>query len=364
MPVLEKIVVQDFRNIALQEVDFCHNVNCISGGNGEGKTNLLDAIWHLGMTKSAFSGSDRFNVRHSAEGFAIAGTFRMDDGTSRKYSVKVDRDGKKVKKGDRLYERISDHIGEIPVVMVSPADTSMVSDAAEERRRFANSSISQINKEYLSDLQQYNRILLQRNKMLRDGISDATLMDVFNTGLSDLASRIYERRREFRNELLERVQHYYEMISGGRESVGIEYRSDISKGDLKSQLEESLDRDLALKYTYSGIHRDDFLFTMDGHSIRKCGSQGQQKSFLVALKFAQYDVVKKACGIKPLLLLDDLFDKLDMERVSNLLKMVSGTDFGQIFITDSNKVRLRSVAEGLEQEIRYIEAEGGAFHDA
>ena len=361
MPTLEKIVIQDFRNIALQELTFSPNINCISGGNGEGKTNLLDAIWYLSMTKSAFSTSDRYNFRHGTSSFAIAGTYLMGGGTTR-FSIQVTEGGeKRIRRDDKPYGRIAEHIGVLPIVMVSPSDISMVSESGEERRKFVNSVLAQMERPYLADMQQYNRYLLQRNKLLKAGVSDEDLLSAFDERLSALAAPIFARRAAFCESLLPIVQQYYAEISGGREQVGIEYRSDLHKGDLRTQLRDLRERDYIFKFTTAGIQRDDFLFTMDGHPIRRYGSQGQQKSFLVALKFAQYEVMKAACGCPPVMLLDDLFDKLDMTRVSNLLSMVSDKDFGQIFLSDSNKVRTKSIVDALTSDRSYFQAQGGVF---
>lgn len=361
MPVLNKIVVQDFRNIELQELDFSHNVNCISGGNGEGKTNLLDAIWYLSMTKSAFSTSEAYNARFGCGSFALAGTYTMENGTVSRFTIRTGEDGKAMRRDDKPYGKISDHIGVLPIVMVSPADTSMVSESGEERRRFVNSVLSQMDREYLAAIQQYNRMLLQRNRLLKAGAVDGDLLDTFDDRMSALAQPIYAGRKVFVEKMVPKVRRYYEGISGGREEVGVEYRSDLASAPLADMLKSRRDRDAVLKYTTAGIHRDDFIFTMDGNPIRRCGSQGQQKSFLVALKFAQYEVMREAYGFSPILLLDDLFDKLDMNRVGNLLKMVSGSDFGQIFLTDSNKTRIKATVDSITTDRKYIEAKGGVF---
>ena len=362
MATLQKIVIQDFRNIQLQELAFSPNINCISGGNGEGKTNLLDAIWYLSMTKSAFSTSDRFNFRYGTSAFAISGTYAMPGGSSARFSVRVQDGGQKsVRRDDKPYERISAHIGVLPIVMVSPADTAMVSEAGEERRKFVNAVLSQMEQPYLADVQQYNRLLLQRNKLLKAGVWDEDLLTTFDERLSALAVPIYERRKSFCERLVPVVQQYYAEISGGREQVGIDYRSDLQKGELGEILRAHRDRDQVFKFTTAGVQRDDFLFTMDGHPIRRCGSQGQQKSFLVALKFAQYEVMKAAYGYPPIMLLDDLFDKLDMNRVGNLLRLVADKEFGQIFLSDSNKVRTESIVDTLTADRSYFETAGGVF---
>lgn len=362
MPVLEKIVISDFRNIQLQELEFSPNVNCISGNNGEGKTNLLDAIYYLSMTKSAFSTSDKFNFRHGTTEFSLSGTYRMPNGLSSRFAVRITSGGeKKVKRDDKQYGKVSEHIGVLPIVMVSPSDITMVSESGEERRRFVNSVLSQMDKEYMSMMQQYNRLLLQRNRMLKELNPDRTLIEVMDLRMSALAEPVYQARKRFIEELNPIVAEYYRMLSGGSEQVDIEYDSELSKAGLDALLSSSYEKDKMLKYTTSGIQRDDFIFRMNGHPIRRYGSQGQQKSFLVSLKFAQYEIMKKKYGFAPILLLDDVFDKLDMGRISNLLQMVASNDFGQIFITDSNKVRMSGIVDGLTQDRAYYETSSGVF---
>ena len=362
MPVLEKIVISDFRNIQLQELEFSPNINCISGNNGEGKTNLLDAIYYLSMTKSAFVASDKFNFRHGTEEFSIAGNYRMENGLSSRFALKMTSKGEtKVRRDDKPYPKVSSHVGVLPIVMVSPSDISMVSDSGEERRRFVNAVLSQMDREYMSAMQQYNRLLMQRNRMLKEMDVDRSLLEVIDMKMSALAEPVYQARMRFVEELNPIVAEYYKAVSGGSEQVDIEYESELSKAGLDQLLSASFDKDRMLKYTSSGIQRDDFAFRMNGHPIRRYGSQGQQKSFLVSLKFAQYEIMKRNYGFAPILLLDDVFDKLDMGRISNLLQMVASNDFGQIFITDSNKVRMAGIVDGLTQDRAYFETSAGTF---
>ncbi|MBQ6576626.1 MAG: DNA replication and repair protein RecF [Bacteroidales bacterium] len=362
MATLSRIVVQDFRNIALGEISFSPNINCISGNNGEGKTNLMDAIWYLSMCKSAFSSSDKYNFRHGTDSFSLSGTYNMDSGAVSTFSMKVTAGGeKRLRRDDKPYPRISEHIGELPIVMVSPSDTVLVSDSGEERRKFLNAVLSQLDREYLSAVQQYNRLLLQRNRLLKETDPDWSLLDVFGMRMEPLAKTIHESRKKFTESLAPVVSKYYSMISGQKESISIAYSSDLEGRTLSDVLLSHKDRDLVLRYTTAGVHRDDLEFTLGPHPIRRCGSQGQQKSFLVALKFAQYEIMKEGYGFPPMLLLDDVFDKLDLSRISNLLEMVAGSEFGQIFITDSNKVRLRSIVDGITTDRAYIETVDGTF---
>ena len=362
MPILEKIVISDFRNIGLQELEFSPNINCISGNNGEGKTNLLDAIHYLSMTKSAFATSDKFTFRHGTEEFSLAGTYRMENGLSSRFSMKMTTKGeKKVRRDDKTYNKVSEHIGELPVVMVSPSDISLVSESGDERRRFMNAVLSQMDREYMSALQQYNRLLQQRNKMLKEQNIDRSLLEVIDMRMASFAEPVFRARKRFVEDLRPIVSQYYKTVSGGSEQIDIEYETELYKAGLDQLLESSFERDRVMKYTTVGVQRDDLVFTMNGHPIRRCGSQGQQKSFLVSLKFAQYEVMKRNYGFAPMLLLDDVFDKLDMTRISNLLQMVSGNDFGQIFITDSNKVRMSGIVDALTQDRVYYETVSGTF---
>ena len=361
MPNLKKIVVQDFRNIAFQELSFSPNVNCISGNNGEGKTNLLDAIYYLSMTKSAFPAPDKYHFRYGTDGFTIGGTYGMENGLESRFSIQVKEGEKKLVRDDKPYSRLGEHIGVLPVVMVSPGDTALVSESGEERRRLSNAVLSQMDAEYLAAVQGYTRLLQQRNKVLKDMGADASLMDVLDQRMAPMAAKIFDSRKQFAQDLQPVVAEYYRLISGGGESVTIEYKSDLEKSSLTELFAAHRERDFILRYTSSGVQRDDFLFTMDGHPIRRAGSQGQQKSFLVALKFAQYEIMKRSYGFAPMLLLDDVFDKLDLGRISNLISMVAGADFGQIFITDTDRTRLSGIVDRITEDRAYFVTEKGEF---
>ena len=361
MPVLDKIVACNWRNITLQELEFSPNLNCLCGGNGEGKTNLLDAVYYLSMTKSAFGSSDKFNFAHGSQSFELAGTYTMHEGRTSRFGIKATAgEEKKVTHDGKPYARVSEHIGVLPIVMVSPGDSSLVSDSSEERRRFSNAVLSQIDREFLSDMQRYAKLLQTRNVILK-GEADDSIIDTIDTRLAEWGSRIYRKRLDFTKAIEPRVAKFYEMLSGGRETVGIRYRSDMEDGPLYDLLRKNLAKDKMLGFTSCGVQRDDLVFTMDGDPIRKVGSQGQQKSFLISLKFAQYEIMKERYGFAPMLLLDDLFDKLDFDRTRNLLEMVASSDFGQIFITDTDKSRLERIIGGITQESTFYKAEGGVF---
>lgn len=361
MPVLKKIVVRNWRNISLQELEFSPNLNCLSGGNGEGKTNLLDAVYYLSMTKSAFGASDKYNYAHGTSVFELAGTYEMHDGLQARFGIKTaEGEEKKVTRDGKPYVKISDHIGILPIVMVSPGDSSLVSDSSDERRRFSNAVLSQIDREFLADIQRYNKLIQTRNVVLKGGCDD-DILETIDTRLAEWGTRIFEKRKAFVQAIEPQVGRFYSLLSGGRENVGIRYRSDLDKGSLYDLLRENLPKDRLLGFTSCGIQRDDLIFTMDGDPIRKVGSQGQQKSFLISLKFAQYEIMKDKYGFAPILLLDDLFDKLDFDRTRNLLEMVASKDFGQIFITDTDKSRLQSIISGITEESTFYQACGGVF---
>ena len=361
MPILKKIVVRDFRNIRFQEVSFSPNVNCISGNNGEGKTNLLDAIYYLSMTKSAFQAPDRSNWRYGTEGFTLGGAYEMENGLESRFSLQVDAAGKKLVRDEKPCPRMADHIGLLPVVMISPSDIALVSDSGEERRRLANAVLSQMDREYLAAAQTYARLLTQRNRMLKDGLPDWDLLTVIDHKMEQAARLLYNARKRLSEDLQPLVSEFYRLISGGGETVSVSYRSDLDEAPLTQLFLARRERDLALRFTTCGVQRDDYLFSMDGHPIRRAGSQGQQKSFLVALKFAQYEIMKKGYGFAPMLLLDDVFDKLDLGRISNLIGMVAGSDFGQIFITDTDKNRIRGIVDRITEDRAYFNAENGEF---
>lgn len=362
MATLKHIIVQNFRNISFADLEFSPRVNCICGDNGQGKTNLLDAVHFLSMTKSALGIADRYCIKEGSEAFALSGSFALHDGLEAKIALGCDAKGKTVKRDGRNYSRISAHIGLLPIVAVTPSDGSLVSESGEWRRGFVNSVLCQMDATYLSDLQRYNRLLDQRNRLLKDMSVDVSLLEALDYGMSPLAEKISSARAAFVKDLESLVSSFYRELSAGRESVGISYKSDMDQGrSFEDLLSQCRGRDLALKYTSVGVQRDDFIFTMDDSLIRRCGSQGQQKSFLVALKLAQYEIMKRSYGFAPQLLLDDLFDKLDHSRIAALLQMVSRGDYGQIFITDTNKDRVDEIIREIASDTAYFTARNGEF---
>ncbi len=361
---LEHLSLLNFKNIEQAQFDFVAGINGLVGDNGAGKSNVLDAIYFLSMCKSMLQLTDGQSVRHGEEFFVADGRYASSNDRTDVISCTYSKQrsaGKIMKRNGKEYERLSDHVGFIPIVVVSPYDTALISDSAEERRRFLNQLISQFDPIYLNALIRYNALLLQRNKVLKCG-GDESMLVLYDQQMAPYAQTIERVRRESVEELLPLVCRYYEVLSGGRESVAIGYRSQLSgEASFEELMLQSRQRDVVNGYSTVGVHRDDLLFTIDdGQALRKFGSQGQQKSFLVALKLAQYQLMSRVKGEHPILLLDDLFDKLDRGRVEQLIKLVAGDDFGQIFISDCNKERLGQVLDKADVEYNIFEIERGA----
>ena len=357
--ILDSISILNFKNICDERIELSAGINCFVGDNGAGKTNILDAAHYLSLARSMHTISDRQSLRHGEDGFMLDGTFRHDDDRHEQVLCSyTTRGGKVLKRNGKEYDKLSDHVGLCPIVVVSPADTMLISDSAEERRRYFNRLISQLDRGYMSALIRYNTTLAERNKLLKTSPGEEMLL-IYDAMLDSTAATIYRRRQEVIDQMLPLVQQYYAELSDGRESVGMEYRSELSERPLSELLLASRQRDFVNEHTTCGIHRDDMILTIDGYALRKFGSQGQQKSFLVALKLAEYTIMASHLNEKPILLLDDLFDKLDIRRVAHLLRLVGGDIFGQILITDCNKLRLqRTLDEAGAQYQLFNIAEG------
>jgi DNA replication and repair protein RecF len=315
------------------------------------------------MSKSSLSHADGQSVRHGEEFFMLSGDYVADSGRAVSVACAFGKGkGKTLKYCGKEYERLADHIGAVPVVMVSPADGALVSDSADERRRWLNAFISQLDHPYLDNTMRYNRVLAERNTLLKQGeYIIPELLDVLDERLADLGEKVAATRRDVVGRLAPLVEKYYAFIADDHEPVELTYRSDLNERPFLEVLQSVRQKDVVCGFTNSGVHRDDVVMKIGGYPLRKYGSQGQQKSFLVSLKFAQYEIMKQNYGFAPILLLDDVFDKLDMGRISNLLQMVASNDFGQIFITDSNKVRMAGIVDGLTQDRAYFETVSGTF---
>ena len=351
---LNTLSLVNFKNYDQADFSFCPKINCLAGNNGAGKTNVLDAIYYLSMTKSSLNPADSQNIRYQTDFFVIQGEYDRK-GEPECIYCGMKRGQKKIFRRNRKdYERLSEHIGLLPVVMASPADVHLIAGGSEERRRLMNEVISQCDRNYLLDMMYYNRALEQRNALLKtfaeNRTFDAEVLEVWNEQLAAFGNKIYEYRTKYCQEIIPVFQQYYGEISGGNEKVELEYRSQLQEKDFATLLRESAEKDRLLQFTSAGSHKDDLLFQLDGHPIKKSGSQGQQKTFLVALKLANFEFIRQHGDIMPILLLDDIFDKFDARRVSLLIRLVSGDQFGQIFITDTGREHIEGILQQTECE--------------
>lgn len=351
---IDAVSVLNYRNLADVGITLSSGINCFIGSNGMGKTNLLDAVYYLAFCKSAVTVVDGSNIMHDEPFFMLQGQYVSDSGIDGEVSCGLKRGEKKqFKKNGKAYERLADHIGTIPLVMISPADNGLIAGGSEERRRFMDVVISQYDKEYLNALIRYNRALQQRNAMLRGEYGfDAEMMSLMEEMMVVEAKVIHAGRSRFVEELLPVFMEFHGKITGGRESVGLRYRSHLNDDDFGELLASSRNDDRNLGYTSKGVHRDELVMQLGGYPIKKEGSQGQNKSFLVSLKLAQFDFLRRKGGETPLLLLDDIFDKLDSNRVEQIVGLVSGDGFGQIFITDVNREHIDMILERVDKEYR------------
>ncbi|WP_299219976.1 DNA replication and repair protein RecF [uncultured Alistipes sp.] len=357
---LKKLSLLNFKNIAQQELVFRPGINCLVGDNGAGKTNVVDAVHLLSMCRSALQMTDSQSVRHGTDFYLVEGEYLTDAGRREQVVCSYTRRGGKVlKRNGKEYERLSDHVGLLPAVIVSPSDAALICDAADERRRYLNAFISQLDRPYLAALMRYNAVLAERNRLLKNR-PDETVLEIYDRQMAEHGAVIHARRQEYAGRLRPLVGEFYRLLSGDREQVELIYRSELNDRPFDELLRAARQKDLANEFTTSGLHRDDLVLRIGGYPLRKYGSQGQQKSFLIALKLAQYVLVSEALGERPVLLLDDLFDKLDAGRVEQLLRLVSGERFGQIFITDCNPTRLRSILDRAGDDYALLTVADGA----
>ena len=357
--IIHQLSIINFKNHPHKSFDFSPQINCFVGNNGVGKTNVLDALHYLSVGKSFLGNSDLNNILFNSEFFSIES--KINDGEKDNIiKIQQPKDSKKIiKKNDKTYERLADHIGFLPSVMISPYDSNLISDSGESRRKFLDAMISQTDSEYLFNIIQYQKTLKQRNALLKyfqkNRTYDFASLEIYDEPLIRFGNLIYEKRRGFVAQLNPVVQHFYEIISGGKETVSVKYSSDLSEISMEHLLKENLERDRMLTYTSSGVHKDDLLFEMNGNLIKRTGSQGQQKSFLISLKLAQIKRIKELTGKNPILLLDDIFDKLDDNRVSQLISLINQEKFGQMFITDTHKERTEAVVKRINEESKIFE---------
>jgi DNA replication and repair protein RecF len=348
---IQSLSLVNFRNHSDAEFHFVNGVNCIVGRNGAGKTNVLDAVHYLSMCRSYLNPIDRQNVQFNEPFFVIQGDWMKNEQSFTLYcGVKIG--AKKVfKKNKKEYDRLADHIGQFPVVMISPYDADLISEGSEVRRRWMDGIISQFDRTYLEQLQRYNKVVEQRNALLKqnyeNGFFSRESIEIWDDQLVRYGKAIHEKRVQFLTAFIPLFQHYYQWISSNQEVVTMSYESSLNDTTLDQLLKDAFPKDSRVQYTSVGTHRDDVGFLIEGQPIKKFGSQGQQKSFLIALRLAQFDWLKNRLSIAPVLLLDDIFDKLDNFRVAQLMSLVSQNTFGQVLVTDTDEIRVSGIFQAI-----------------
>lgn len=356
---LEKLSVVNYKSLKQSELVFSPKMNCFFGNNGMGKTNLLDAIYYLSFCKSHTNLPDTQNIRHGEDFFVIQGFYSSGDKQEEIYCGFKRRQKKHFKRNKKEYERLSDHIGLIPLVMVSPADYDLIQGGSEERRKFMDMVISQYDKVYLDALIRYNKALMQRNALLKDNYSDETLFDIWEEQMAEAGKVIFAGRSRFIDEFTPGFREYYDYICRSTEQVSLGYESHLQQGDLIDLLRYSREKDRIIGFTRKGVHKDDLNMQLGEFPMKRIGSQGQNKTYLIALKLAQFSFLKNTGGKTPILLLDDIFDKLDAERVKQIIRLATQDIFGQIFITDTNREHLHEILEETGPDYKIFRVEDG-----
>ncbi|MBT3547166.1 MAG: DNA replication and repair protein RecF [Flavobacterium sp.] len=346
---LQKLSLVNFKNFDSKTFEFEEKINCFVGQNGIGKTNILDAIYYLSFAKSYFNPVAVQNIQHHKAFFVVEGDYSIND-RKEKIICSLKKGQKKIlKRNGKAYEKFSDHVGQVPLVIISPSDRDMVTDGSDSRRKFIDGVISQQDKSYLKGLIAYNKVLSQRNALLKyfaaNRTFDAINLEVYDDQLIAFGSAIFKKRKEFLEQFIPIFNHKYQIISNENEEVNLIYKSQLLSSTYKDLLKNSLGKDKMLQYTTVGIHKDDLSFEIGDYPIKKFGSQGQQKSYLIALKFAQFEFIKQQSNLIPIMLLDDIFDKLDESRVSQIIELVDNDEFGQIFITDTHSDRIKNIIQ-------------------
>lgn len=354
--ILNSLSLINYKNFEQQNFTFDQKINCFVGANGIGKTNVLDAIYHLSFGKSYFNPIASQNIRHGQDFFVIEGLFEREN-REEKIVVSLKKGQKKIiKRNSKVYKKFSDHIGFIPSVIISPADQDLIVEGSETRRKFMDSVISQSDKNYLNNLINYNKVLQQRNALLKyfalNNTFNSQTLDIYNEQLHHFGSEIFATRKTFLDTFIPIFKSRYNAISNFNEVVNLSYKSDLFEDNLDVLIQKNINKDKALQYTSVGTHRDDLNFEIDDYPIKRFGSQGQQKSFLIALKLAQFDFIKQQSGFFPILLLDDIFDKLDANRVTQILELVHNKNFGQLFISDTHADRTENIIKQVHQSYK------------
>jgi DNA replication and repair protein RecF len=350
---LKTLNLINYKNFKNQTFEFNNKVNCFVGSNGVGKTNILDAIYHLSFGKSYFNPIASQNIKHGEDFFVVDGRYSKES-KDEKIVVSLKKGGKKViKRNSKSYNRFSDHIGLLPLVIISPVDRDLITEGSDLRRKFIDGVISQNDKIYLDQIIRYNKVLFQRNSLLKQFYLSRTFdhdtIEIYDEQLSKIGNLIFNKRKEFLELFLPIFFEKYSIISNNKEKVNLNYKSQLKNHRLQDLLISNIEKDKVLQYTSVGTHKDDIEFMIGNYPIKKFGSQGQQKSFLIALKLAQYEVLKAKSGNSPILLLDDIFDKLDSKRVKQIIKMVNDSNFGQLFISDTDAKRTENVVKSAHE---------------
>lgn len=356
---LKKISIINYKNILDKEYELDPKINCFVGDNGVGKTNILDAVYHLSMGKSYFNVKNDQLINRGKDYMLVDGVFELNNkNESIVFSLKIG-EKKILKRNGKPYKKFSNHIGLIPVVLISPYDNDLINEGSSERRKFIDSIISQNDKEYLINLIAYTRVIQNRNKLLkqynRSVDFDLDTIKVYDDQIYKLSEPIFKARDKFIKEFTPLVLEKYKHISDDKEKISIEYKSDLINNHVENLIKDSFQKDVILQYTSVGLHKDDFVFNIDENRIKRFGSQGQQKSFLIALKLAQFDYLKNETGNSPILLMDDIFDKLDLMRVKRIVEIVNSTNFGQLFLSDTDKERIEKVLSSLNLSSKIFE---------
>ena len=364
---LKSIHLINFKNYEEAEITLTSNINCFVGSNGSGKTNILDAVHYLSLCKSYMNVLDRQNIRFDQQFFAIQGTWEKDAQEIAIHCAVKSGSKKVFKRNKKEYERLADHIGQFPAVMISPYDRDLISEGSELRRKWMDGIISQFDRQYLESIQKYGKILEQRNALLKNmqeqRLFDRDAIEVWNEQMSAVGTEIHKKRQEFLKDFIPIFQERYNFIGLVAEEVQLEYRSQLNESSFDALLLAYERKDAFTHFSNAGTHKDDLIFTIKGHPIKKFGSQGQQKSFIIALRLAQYDWLKKRLHVQPVLLLDDIFDKLDQERVKKLLQLVSNNYFGQVLVTDTDELRLRSIFQTGDFDSKLFRVENGVIEE-
>jgi DNA replication and repair protein RecF len=357
---LNRLRIINYKNIREADLEFSDGINCLLGCNGAGKTNVLDAIYYLSFCKSHSNPIDTQNITHDEEFFMLEGNYKTADEEINIYCGVKKRHKKQFKRDKKDYEKLSEHIGLIPLVMISPSDEELIHGGSEERRKFIDGFISQYNKKYLQSLLSYKKILEQRNSMLKELQNDGLLFDVIEEQMSVLGVYIHQERKKFIEQFLPIFQDFHQTISSGKEVVQLEYKSQLGNGEeLSTLLKATRERDFILGYTSKGIHKDDLEMTLDSMPIKRTGSQGQNKTFLIALKLSQFNLLEKISGKRPILLFDDMFDKLDKQRAEKIISIMGGNHLGQIFISDTDRVSLPTILDESSYKYKLFTVESG-----